>query len=525
MLNKIGRNTRNALAALLAVAATGYVAYALSWKSGLENLLEDANSRLKIATAMLLAPTDKYSYLPQVVAEHPVITNLIQDNSAPERVHQANLFLERLNSRVKSTAIYILDPSGVVITSSNWNDPRSFVSRNYAFRPYFQDALKHGSGHFYGIGTTSKMPGYYISQAIRGKDEVLGVVVVKVDMSGLDRRWTTDGHEAMVADANGVIFLSSQPDMKYRPLRPLSEQASNKLKASRQYEEVLKEALPMNVLRELGPGAQLVRMTDTGYRTRHKETDYLLRTSTLNGSNWTIGVMMPLAGTYERALGMAVLMTCATALIILSGTYLAQLRWRTHEREHSRMRLELAHRALRRKHRELQSVSEELRISAITDPVTGAYNQSYFFEMLPKILSMANRHHLPLSFLRIEGELLRRIGAINGTEVADKVLRKVSTSCRASLREEDMLARYEGSGFIAALPNTSAEEARCVVERLCRKALDCDIELPDQPQEIVLRCGISQYREGEPDAELALKRADDALEQARGEDGPNVAIR
>ena len=44
---------------------------------------------------------------------------------------------------------------------------RHDVGQDLSFRPYVSDALAHGRGRFYGVGITSRKPGYYLSYALR----------------------------------------------------------------------------------------------------------------------------------------------------------------------------------------------------------------------------------------------------------------------------------------------------------------------------------------------------------------------
>src|SRR5207253_6595928 len=110
--------------------------------------------------------------------------------------------------------------NGTTLVSSNWESPFSFVGKNFAYRPYFTDAMAGGTGRFYAIGTTSGEPGYFLSHPVFGtrigldnvpRRTVIGVVVVKVLLDELERAWAKGGESIALADANGVMFLSSVP--------------------------------------------------------------------------------------------------------------------------------------------------------------------------------------------------------------------------------------------------------------------------------------------------------------------------
>jgi two-component system C4-dicarboxylate transport sensor histidine kinase DctB len=127
-----------------------------------------------------------------------------------------NLYLSEVNTEAHSAVLYVLDTRGLTLAASNWNEEASFVGMDLSYRPYFHDAVEHGTGRFYGIGTTSGKPGFYYSQAIRDRDEVIGVAVVKVSLDHVEQAWSGGGDIALVVDASGVVFLASDPEWKFR---------------------------------------------------------------------------------------------------------------------------------------------------------------------------------------------------------------------------------------------------------------------------------------------------------------------
>ena len=59
---------------------------------------------------------------------------------------QLNQRLEQQNHAAGSSVLYLLDRNGETIAASNWRDWSSFVGNNYAFRPYFRDAVLMAAG-------------------------------------------------------------------------------------------------------------------------------------------------------------------------------------------------------------------------------------------------------------------------------------------------------------------------------------------------------------------------------------------
>lgn len=131
--------------------------------------------------------------------------------------------LIRYNHFFNMSVCYIMDRKGDVVVTSNKDDPDSFLGYNYSFRPYFKDALAKGSGSFLGLGITSGKRGYYYAYLLKTPaTEAPGVVVVKKntdDIAGYLRY--TD--YSFLVNPEGVIFLSSKPELIFRKLWPISE--------------------------------------------------------------------------------------------------------------------------------------------------------------------------------------------------------------------------------------------------------------------------------------------------------------
>lgn len=58
-------------------------------------------------------------------------------------------------------AYFCLTGTGLTLAASNYRQSGSYVGNNYAFRPYFRDAVDNGFGVFYGVGATTGDPGYF----------------------------------------------------------------------------------------------------------------------------------------------------------------------------------------------------------------------------------------------------------------------------------------------------------------------------------------------------------------------------
>ncbi len=175
----------------------------------------------------------RFNFLPFVIARDEQLINW-----SFKQLDIANIALENIKKASGANELYIMDASGKTLSSSNWKSKTSFVNRNYAFRPYFKEALKGNNGQFFGIGTTSKKPGFFISTGVKSQDKVIAVTVAKVDLSVLENIWINAGENIFITNRDGVVILSSKNHWKYRTLSPLEEFQIENIKAQKQFANI-----------------------------------------------------------------------------------------------------------------------------------------------------------------------------------------------------------------------------------------------------------------------------------------------
>ncbi len=269
--------------------------------------------------AQLATELGRFDHLPELIRFHPSIQALLEDPLSVEKAEAANLYLEHVNEVAGSAVLYVLDRYGLCIASSNWRDPTSFVGVDLSYRPYFREALRSGARHFYGIGTTTGVPGYYFGKALPTLSDLLGVGVVKVE------RWQTaawpGAGRMMIVDGNGVVVLSSEESWRYRTLAQLPDSALARIRAERQYENV--PLLPLGlVLREqIDATSSIFDLPDA-----YGGGQSLAVSRVLAGSDWRVVVLLDLAevGLFRFWVQLVVALMAST--LALLGLYLMQRR-------------------------------------------------------------------------------------------------------------------------------------------------------------------------------------------------------
>ena len=118
-------------------------------------------------------------------------------------------------------------------------------------------------------------------------------------------------------------------------------------------------------------------------------------------------------------------------------------------------------------HLTLKKQSDLLRSLAFMDGLTHVYNRRYFDQFLQKQLAACNRHQLPLSLLLIDIDHFKLYNDHLGHLAGDDALRRVAAAMKSCcLRPNDLIARYGGEEFVAVLPDTTAQGASMVAEKI-----------------------------------------------------------
>jgi two-component system C4-dicarboxylate transport sensor histidine kinase DctB len=314
-------------AALLSLAA--WASYEMAEHYALRALREATSHRMDIYAESLRSEMNRYEYLPTVLALNERVLALLEQPDDKALGLAVNSFLQTVNARAGASAVYVMDRKGSTLAASNWNSPASFIHMNFAYRPYFQDALQGGPGRFYGIGTVSREPGYYFSHPILKDGLVIGVAAVKVSLDKLDDAWEHDGEKIVVADGNGVIFLSSEPGWKYRTLSSLSDETKGRLAATRQYSEAgLLAPLALHQQRVMTDGSSLVQVSaaPTDDASAAPASDYLVHEQNVRGTDWRLLVWSETSQARTAARYSAALAALTLVLLAMLILYFKQRR-------------------------------------------------------------------------------------------------------------------------------------------------------------------------------------------------------
>ncbi|MBB4214426.1 two-component system C4-dicarboxylate transport sensor histidine kinase DctB [Rhizobium sp. BK212] len=252
-----------AVLALLAVVASLWAGGEIGRHRAEAALEEQARMDARLNAALLRTVLEKYRALPFVLSQDAALAAALagKDAGAFERLSQK---LENLAAGTKAAVIYVIDKDGMAVSASNWREPTSFVGNDYRFREYFQGAVERGQAEHFALGTVSKKPGLYISQRISGSNGLLGVVVVKVEFDDVEADWNASGTPSYVVDERGIVLITSLPSWRFMTIGRIAEDRLTAIRESLQFGAAPLQPLPLDLIRNLGDGLDVVEIVMPG---------------------------------------------------------------------------------------------------------------------------------------------------------------------------------------------------------------------------------------------------------------------
>ncbi|MDX8349413.1 ATP-binding protein [Cognatiyoonia sp. IB215446] len=310
----------------LVIACVAFVLFPRVFAFHVQRSQDDGAATLRLVSEAMDQSVARFSPLPSLIASDPSVIALLEENAPSGVVPFMNEKLRNLQSQLGTDEIYIMDADGLTIAASNYREPTSFVGRNFVFRPYFEDAMSGQVAMFHALGITTRERGFYFAAPVLDGIEILGVLVVKVQVNAIEATWADAPFEIIVADPLGVAFLSSRPAYKMRALAPLSGPLLQEIARTQQFPVEAVTPIPFSA-DVLGEGAVQVTLGDD-----QDALEFLSQSQPLNLPGWHAIVLSPLEPVRAQTVQTIVLLCLAIAVVALSALILIQRRLRANER-------------------------------------------------------------------------------------------------------------------------------------------------------------------------------------------------
>ena len=151
---------------------------------------------------------------------------------------------------------------------------------------------------------------------------------------------------------------------------------------------------------------------------------------------------------------------------------------------------------------------------ALTDPLTGLYNQRYLRRHLSGLMDTGQGRNLAI--LMVDVDHFKSVNDRYGHASGDRALRLIADSLRVNTRVFDSVARYGGEEFVVVMPGTGPVEAAAAAERLRSAVETIEFDtLTGSRAQLTVSVGVACTPLESATPEVLLQEADAALYDAK----------
>lgn len=427
---------------------------------------------LELYVATLRGRLDKFRAQPVVMAEHPVTRALFDGPvSSPEAVAAANRLYVRTSRVIGASDVYVMDAAGTTLAASNWADTPTFVGQNFAYRPYFIEAMQGRLGRFFALGTTSNKRGYYFAYPVRRDGEVVGALAVKVDVEEMERVWQGAADHVLVVDDARMVFMSDRPDWLYRPLGPLSAADRDRLSETRRYDRIDRPPLPLRATAGRGgilgaPAAGAVLGGGDAGRFLRLDQD-------MPDAGWTVVMLAGTAAAEAQIL--VVTLIAGVAVLALAGALWASVQRRRAMRE----KLDLEERsrlALERAAADLERRVEERTadLAAARDELVQAEKMAALGQMLTGLGHELNQ---PITAIRSYADNTLKLLAVGRLDAVRDNIRTIADVTERANRLIRHLKAFARKGRLTLGPTPLTAVVQSALQLIAHQAREASVQV------------------------------------------------
>ncbi len=304
-----------------------WVSGSLARQVAYDRLQESGEAQLKRYTNSLESTLSRYEFIPELLATNPLLKNFLQDKRDELVSQRLNRYLQKMNEISSTSDIYLLDSQGTTVAASNWNLPTTFIGNNYSFRPYFTQAMEGRGGRYYALGIASGQRGYYFSYPITDAEDIIGVVVIKISLRDVEAQWSSerlpDEPDLVVADPDGIVFISTRSQWLYHSLQPLGAVDWQRIRQERRYGDQ-----PMGTL-NARPGDMPDSLRDssaqiTTINQNNRTSIFLVNSLEMSRAGWQVYLFSPTQPVRNQVLTTVIISAAIYIIVVLLLLFLVE---------------------------------------------------------------------------------------------------------------------------------------------------------------------------------------------------------
>ena len=186
--------------------------------------------------------------------------------------------------------------------------------------------------------------------------------------------------------------------------------------------------------------------------------------------------------------------------------------WNTVNRELTSYKAKLT-REILTSHLRNASLYHQARLTSLTDALTAVGSRRLLEDKLEAECARAKRYKRPFSVAIMDLDNFKTINDVLGHTTGDDALKKLAGCMKSQKRTPDILARYGGDEFVILMPETKANDAVTLLERIRAEVQQIKVA---ENISMTISCGIAQSLPDQSDSSSeVIRRADLALYEAK----------
>ncbi len=159
-----------------------------------------------------------------------------------------------------------------------------------------------------------------------------------------------------------------------------------------------------------------------------------------------------------------------------------------------------------RLYEETRRLLEETQRLALTDSLTGIANRRALHELFEHELKASERYRLPLAFVMLDLDDLKKVNDSGGHTLGDLALKRFAQVLVQNARRGDIVARYAGDEFVLVMSHSDRNAAAKGIDRIVNAL---------RRHGLLASIGVAMYPDDGRDAQSLFFAADEALYEAK----------
>ncbi len=162
-----------------------------------------AELRLALYSGNLLSELRRSAIVPQLLARDPSLIGALNSADYQQSSQRLISFVEEIGA----ANLMLLDRDGRTVAATD----RNVLGSSHRAEPYFIDALRAADTIFTVAPREATGFTFTYSRRVTSGGDVLGVIVVEVDLQKFERAWAGISAAVLVTDSSGQIVLATEP--------------------------------------------------------------------------------------------------------------------------------------------------------------------------------------------------------------------------------------------------------------------------------------------------------------------------